>query len=896
MATAAQLNIDTTATAIEMAENVFGPGVTVVTATYNGDDLSSGIFSGGDTTAVDITPSDTGVIFSTGHATDVTNASGDVNQSGSTSTNTTGVDGDSDFNDAAGQSTFDGAFLESTFIPNGDTLKFQFVFGSEEYPEFVFAGFNDSIGVWVNGVQVELAIGAGQTSVDAVNSVNNSNLFVDNQADGANTEMDGFTITLSMSAAVNIGVENTLKIGVADAGDAIYDSNLLIGTNMIQSSVVGVDDALATFQGDTNTFDLTSNDEHNGVGSLTITQINGEDIAIGETVTLATGEQITLNADGTVTTTATGTVGTNTFSYRVESDQGVTDTAFVTFNTQQQVTVVDDSTGVTTQGFKVLDVLANDSSVKEGALTITHIDGQAIVVDGTITLAGGEKVTLNADQTLTITADADASSNSFTYTMQDVEGQAETATVNIVASHVDGTAGNDFMRGGYVDAEGNKVDADDGNNDIIFGYGGNDKIIAGQGNDNVDGGDGDDFVRAGVGDDIITGGAGADFLDGGDGADTMVGGTGNDVYFIDQIGDSISEVGGGGHDKVKSEISLTLGADFEDLWLINGAGEIDATGNASANMLVGNESDNVIAGLDGDDRLHGEAGDDVISGGAGADKIKAGDGADTVTGGDDNDKLYGEAGADSLSGGSGNDILFGSTGADTLDGGDGGDLLKGGSGADQMTGGAGDDHYYVDHVSDVVTELSGEGKDRVTSTIDDYTLADNAEILRLKGGDLNGTGNAGDNIIGGTTGANELSGGDGDDRLFGKDGDDILDGGLGADKLKGGTGADVLTGGAGDDKLSGGNGNDVLTGGTGDDKIYVGLGVDTVNFTLGDGDDVIKEFALGEDVLQITGYDFADLTFAEHKNGTMINMASGDSIFLAGVGFSAPTESDFVFV
>lgn len=896
MAIAAQLSIDTTATAIQMAENVFGPGVTVVTAVYSGDNLSSGVFSGGDTTAPDITPLDTGVIFSTGHATDVTNASGDVNQNADTSTNTNGVDGDSDFDTAAGQNTFDGAFLESTFIPNGDTLKFQFVFGSEEYPEYVFAGFNDSIGVWVNGVQVELAIGAGQTSVDAVNSVNNSNLFVDNQADVANTEMDGFTITLSMSAPVNSGVENTLKIGVADAGDAIYDSNLLIGTNMIQSSVAAADDALTTYQGDVNILDLTGNDAYNGVGELTITQINGQDIAIGETVTLATGEQITLNADGTVTTTATNTVGANTFSYRVESDQGVTDTAFVTFTTQQQVTVVNDSTGVTTQGFKVLDVLANDSSVKDGALTITHINGQAIAIDGTVTLAGGEKIALNSDQTLTITADADAASNSFTYTMEDAEGQAETATVNIVASHVDGTAGNDFMRMGFVDVDGNKVDADDGENDIIFGYGGNDKIIAGAGADIVNGGDGDDFMRSGVGDDSIIGGAGADFLDGGVGADTMNGGSGDDVYFIDQIGDSISEAGGGGHDKVKSQISLTLGDDFEDLWLITGAGSIDATGNASANMLVGNESANVITGLAGNDRLHGLGGDDQISGGDGDDKIKAGDGADTVTGGGDNDKLFGEAGADSLSGGAGDDTLFGSTGADTLIGGDGGDLLKGGSGADQMTGGAGDDHYYVDHASDIVTELSAEGRDRVTSTIDNYTLGDNVEILRLKGGDLNGEGNSGDNIIGGSNGANILNGGGGDDRIYGKNGDDNISGGDGADKLKGGSGADVLAGNAGNDNLAGGAGNDTLTGGGGDDKIYVGLGVDTVNFAQGDGADIIKEFELGADILQITGYGFADLSFAEHKNGTMITMANGDSIFLAGVAFSAPDEDNFVFL
>lgn len=333
MVAASELSIDTGASADEMAETIFGAGVKVTKATYSGDEDSSGIFSGGDKTSPGFAPSETGVILSTGKAVDVTNSSGEANQNTNTSTNTAGVDNDADFNVAAGQNTFDAAFIEAEFIPTGDTLTVQFVFGSEEYPEFVFSGFNDTIGVFVNGEAIEISVGAGQTSVDAVNSTNNSNLFVDNQNDEFNTEMDGFTVTLTLTATVKPGETNTLKIGVADAGDSVFDSNLLIAANSVQTSVIANDDFITNSNGSSAVFDLTANDENSGDGVLRITHINGVEVEAGDIVTLGTGEQIQLNQDGTITAIANSAQTSNTFSYTVENEDGVTDTAFVTYDT-----------------------------------------------------------------------------------------------------------------------------------------------------------------------------------------------------------------------------------------------------------------------------------------------------------------------------------------------------------------------------------------------------------------------------------------------------------------------------------------------------------------------------------------------------------------------------------
>ncbi|MDQ3478011.1 MAG: hypothetical protein M3438_02430 [Pseudomonadota bacterium] len=57
----------------------------------------------------------------------------------------------------------------------------------------------------------------------------------------------------------------------------------------------------------------------------------------------------------------------------------------------------------------------------------------------------------------------------------------------------------------------------------------------------------------------LTGGDGNDTLNGGAGADTMVGGLGNDTYFVDDIGDIVTEAVGEGNDLVKSSLNYTLG-------------------------------------------------------------------------------------------------------------------------------------------------------------------------------------------------------------------------------------------------------------------------------------------------------------------------------------------------
>ncbi|WP_421702503.1 Hint domain-containing protein [Aliiroseovarius sp.] len=326
MVQASELNIDTGASATEMAQTIFGDGVTVVSATYSGSGYSSGTYSGGDTTSPGVTPSDTGVILSTGRARDFTNSSGQANQDTNTSTNTGGQNNNPDFNAAAGARTYDASYMDVDFIPTGDTMTMQFVFSSDEFPEYANSSYQDFVGVWVNGAQATMAIGDANPG-NLVGGIN-QNLYVDNTSDQYNTEMDGFTVTMTLTFPVVPNVVNSIRIGIADVGDSRYDSNLLIAGDSVQTVLIANDDVVHLPGGATKTIDVLANDYDADGGTLTITHINGVPVSVGDTVTLATGQTVTLNADGTLTMVAEADGEYFNFTYTIDDGNNV-DTGFV---------------------------------------------------------------------------------------------------------------------------------------------------------------------------------------------------------------------------------------------------------------------------------------------------------------------------------------------------------------------------------------------------------------------------------------------------------------------------------------------------------------------------------------------------------------------------------------
>jgi Ca2+-binding RTX toxin-like protein len=363
---------------------------------------------------------------------------------------------------------------------------------------------------------------------------------------------------------------------------------------------------------------------------------------------------------------------------------------------------------------------------------------------------------------------------------------------------------------------------------------GNDTLNGTPGNDSLSGLAGNDSLLGQGGADTLLGGDGNDTLNGGTGNDKMTGGTGNDLYYADSPSDVITEASGQGTDRVSSSISHTLAANVENLTL-SGTGHTNGTGNTGSNSIAGNAGNNVLAG-----------------------GVGTGTGNDTLSGGDGNDSLSGLDGNDSLVGGNGN----------------GNDTLNGGTGNDKMTGGTGNDLYYADSPGDVITEASGQGTDRVSSSIS-HTLAANVENLALSGtGHTSGTGNTGNNSITGNAGNNVLAGGVGS--------------GTGNDTLSGGDGNDSLSGLDGNDSLVGGNGNDTLNSSSGNDRLDGGTGLDTFRFSsaLGSSNvDTINGFVAANDTIQLENSVFLKLT----TTGTL-----SSSFFRANTSGAATDSNDYI--
>lgn len=66
-------------------------------------------------------------------------------------------------------------------------------------------------------------------------------------------------------------------------------------------------------------------------------------------------------------------------------------------------------------------------------------------------------------------------------------------------------------------------------------------------------------------------------LDGAAGADEMTGGAGDDIYYVDDTGDRVTETANGGYDTIRTTISLTAAEYVERLELL-GSANINATG------------------------------------------------------------------------------------------------------------------------------------------------------------------------------------------------------------------------------------------------------------------------------------------------------------------------------
>jgi len=161
----------------------------------------------------------------------------------------------------------------------------------------------------------------------------------------------------------------------------------------------------------------------------------------------------------------------------------------------------------------------------------------------------------------------------------------------------------------------------------IIGTSGQDILKGTEAAEWIEGLAGNDFLDGRDGNDTLIGGEGDDGLDGGVGADQMTGGTGDDQYYVDNLGDTVTELVNEGYDRVDASISYVLGDHLERLNL-TGDAAIDGTGNALDNLLSGNTAANTLRGEAGNDFLDGRDGNDTLIGGEGDDGLYGGIGND----------------------------------------------------------------------------------------------------------------------------------------------------------------------------------------------------------------------------------------------------------------------------
>ena len=255
------------------------------------------------------------------------------------------------------------------------------------------------------------------------------------------------------------------------------------------------------------------------------------------------------------------------------------------------------------------------------------------------------------------------------------------------------------------------------------------------------------------GNDIIVGTDLNDLIDGGTGADIMQGDGGSNTYLVDDETDLV--LTNTGFDTIwlaaLTAITYNMSAfasNTQNLVLFQTSSLLNhnVLGNGLANVITGNNGNNQISGLGG------------------------------------NDTLYGSGGNDNLDGGTGNDAMF---------------------------GGIGNDTYFVDSPGDTIQDDASDPVtfNTVISSINFVLGAYIRSLVLIGSGDLNGTGNAGNNLVSGTAGKN------------------VLNGGVGADTMSGGGGA------SGDSFYVDNGGDRVIATGIGDypnNPSPTGAGVNTI--------------------------------------------------------------------
>jgi len=252
-----QLTVTGGYTAAQLATKLAGPGVTV-----SGASLTCASNAYGEFVVISSTLGlDSGIVLTTGTAATSGLTYGVDGPATDFASTDNGTPGDASLNSllTGGVTTHDACILQFDFAPDGDTVRFNYVFGSEEYNGFVCSPYDDVFGFFISGgayaTPTNIAIIPGTTIPVSINSVNCGAsagyplstctslgpgspfcAYYVNNTGGTTVTYDGLTTVLTATAVVSPCNTYHLKLGVADASDGVYDSGVFLAAGSLTST------------------------------------------------------------------------------------------------------------------------------------------------------------------------------------------------------------------------------------------------------------------------------------------------------------------------------------------------------------------------------------------------------------------------------------------------------------------------------------------------------------------------------------------------------------------------------------------------------------------------------------------------------------------------------------
>lgn len=323
------LSVTANNNATTLAGLLAGPGVTITNASINCANGASGTFNGA-TSNIGIT---NGVLLTSGSV----NVAPGPNNSSSAGVNNGVIFNDPDLIAIDPTAYYDPCILEFDAVPTCTTMSFTFVFGSEEYHDYVNSACNDVFGIFVTGQNpsgpaynnYNMALIPATATPISINNVNNGYslmcnaggpcmncaYFVDN-CGGATVQYDGFTVAITVNLNVVACASYHLKLAISDACDGIYDSGVffkgasltcnttaLLATTSSTPAICGSNNGSASVNASGGTGPYTYLWSPSGGNSSSATGLSAGNYTV--TVTDATG---CFSTTATVTVASTGSL------------------------------------------------------------------------------------------------------------------------------------------------------------------------------------------------------------------------------------------------------------------------------------------------------------------------------------------------------------------------------------------------------------------------------------------------------------------------------------------------------------------------------------------------------------------------------------------------------------